>query len=33
MAADKELVPDAILEQGGVKVSKSPWGPATRSAA
>jgi kynurenine formamidase len=24
---DKELVPDAILEQEGVKVSKSPWGP------
>jgi kynurenine formamidase len=24
---DKELVPDAILEQDGVKVSKSPWGP------
>ncbi|HEY1370654.1 MAG TPA: cyclase family protein, partial [Gaiellaceae bacterium] len=23
---DKELVPDAILEQDGVKVSKSPWG-------
>jgi kynurenine formamidase len=27
MAADKELVPDAILNRGGVKVSKSPWGP------
>jgi kynurenine formamidase len=27
MPADKELVPDAILNRGGVKVSKSPWGP------
>jgi kynurenine formamidase len=27
MAADKEVVPDAILNRGGVKVSKSPWGP------
>jgi kynurenine formamidase len=27
MAADKELVPDAIVNRGGVKVSKSPWGP------
>jgi kynurenine formamidase len=27
MAPDPELVPEAILEQGGVKVSKSPWGP------
>ncbi len=26
MAADRELVPEALLEQGGVKVSKSPWG-------
>ena len=26
MASDNELVPDAILEQEGVKVSKSPWG-------
>ena len=26
MAADHELVPEAVLEQGGVKVSKSPWG-------
>ena len=26
MAADKELVPDAIVNRGGVKVSKSPWG-------
>jgi kynurenine formamidase len=26
MAADKELVPDTILNRGGVKVSKSPWG-------
>ena len=25
--ADPELVPEAILEQGGLKVSKSPWGP------
>ncbi len=24
--ADPELVPEAILEQGGLKVSKSPWG-------
>ena len=27
MARDKELVPDAVLNRGGVKVSKSPWGP------
>jgi kynurenine formamidase len=27
MAADKELVPDAVLNRGGLKVSKSPWGP------
>ncbi len=27
MARDNELVPDAILNRGGVKVSKSPWGP------
>ena len=27
MPADKELVPDAVLNRGGVKVSKSPWGP------
>ena len=27
MPNDKELVPDAILNRGGVKVSKSPWGP------
>jgi kynurenine formamidase len=27
MPADKQLVPDAILNRGGVKVSKSPWGP------
>ena len=27
MARDDELVPDAILNRGGVKVSKSPWGP------
>jgi kynurenine formamidase len=27
VAADKELVPDAIVKRGGVKVSKSPWGP------
>jgi kynurenine formamidase len=27
MARDEELVPDAILNRGGVKVSKSPWGP------
>ena len=27
MAADKELVPDSVLNRGGVKVSKSPWGP------
>jgi kynurenine formamidase len=26
MAPDNELVPEAILDQGGVKVSKSPWG-------
>jgi kynurenine formamidase len=26
MASDPELVPEAILEQDGVKVSKSPWG-------
>jgi kynurenine formamidase len=26
MAPDPELVPEAILEQEGVKVSKSPWG-------
>jgi kynurenine formamidase len=26
MPNDKELVPDAILNRGGVKVSKSPWG-------
>ena len=25
--ADSELVPEAILEQDGLKVSKSPWGP------
>jgi kynurenine formamidase len=27
MARDKELVPDAVVNRGGVKVSKSPWGP------
>jgi kynurenine formamidase len=27
MAEDRELVPEAVLEDGGVKVSKSPWGP------
>ncbi len=27
MPADKELIPDAALNRGGVKVSKSPWGP------
>ncbi len=27
MAVDKELVPDAVLRKGGLKVSKSPWGP------
>src|SRR2546430_2707931 len=27
MARDKELIPDAVLNRGGVKVSKSPWGP------
>src|SRR5437763_1202656 len=27
MARDKELVPDAVLNRGGVKVAKSPWGP------
>jgi kynurenine formamidase len=27
VAADKELVPDSVLNRGGVKVSKSPWGP------
>jgi kynurenine formamidase len=27
MARDKELVPDPVLNRGGVKVSKSPWGP------
>ena len=27
MARDKELVPDAVFNRGGVKVSKSPWGP------
>ncbi len=27
MARDNELVPDSILNRGGVKVSKSPWGP------
>jgi kynurenine formamidase len=27
MPPDKELVPDAALRRGGVKVSKSPWGP------
>jgi kynurenine formamidase len=26
MARDKELVPDAVVNRGGVKVSKSPWG-------
>ncbi len=26
MAPDNELVPEAVLEQEGVKVSKSPWG-------
>jgi kynurenine formamidase len=26
VAADKELVPEAIVNRGGVKVSKSPWG-------
>jgi kynurenine formamidase len=26
VAADKELVPEAILNRGGVRVSKSPWG-------
>jgi hypothetical protein len=25
--ADPELVPEAIHEQDGLKVSKSPWGP------
>jgi kynurenine formamidase len=27
VAPDKELVPDSVLNRGGVKVSKSPWGP------
>ena len=27
MARDKELVPDPVFNRGGVKVSKSPWGP------
>jgi kynurenine formamidase len=27
MARDKELVPDAVLNRAGLKVSKSPWGP------
>ena len=29
--ADPELVPEAIHEQDGLKVSKSPWGRTTRS--
>ena len=28
--ADPELVPEAILDQGGLKVSKSPWGAGRR---
>ena len=24
---DRELVPDAVSNRGGLKVSKSPWGP------
>ena len=27
MATDHELVPEAILEKDGLKVSASPWGP------
>jgi kynurenine formamidase len=27
MARDRELQPDTVLNRGGVKVSKSPWGP------
>ncbi len=27
MPRDPELVPDTVLNRGGVKVSKSPWGP------
>ena len=29
--ADPELVPKAIHEQDGLKVSKSPWGPAVKT--
>src|SRR6266446_4590899 len=27
IATDRELVPEAILDQDGLKVSASPWGP------